>query len=288
VATAGEWFGAARPRTLPAALAPVAVGIGVAETTPDVSAWRAVLCAVVAVSIQIATNYANDYSDGTRGTDEVRVGPTRLVAAKLATPAAVKRAALAGFAVAAIAGAVVAISTSPWLLLIGVACIAAGWFYTGGKHPYGYAGFGELAVFVFFGLVAVCGTVYVTSRHLPALAVVAAVPVGLIAVALLVVNNLRDIPTDRVTGKRTLAVRLGEGRTRALYISCIAGAFVLVPVIAAFRPAALLALAAVVLAAVPIRLVARRARGRELIRVLVMTGSLQLVFGTLLAIGVAA
>ena len=223
MATPREWVGAARPQTLPAALAPVAVGIGVADGTARVSVWRAVLCGVVALSIQIATNYANDYSDGIRGTDEVRVGPTRLTAARLAAPAAVRRAAIASFGLAAAAGAVLAFSRSPWLLLVGAASIAAGWFYTGGSHPYGYVGFGEAAVFVFFGLVAVDGTVYVTSGHLPALAWVAATPIGLIAVALLVVNNLRDIPTDAASGKRTLAVRLGAPRTRALYIGCLVG-----------------------------------------------------------------
>jgi 1,4-dihydroxy-2-naphthoate octaprenyltransferase len=287
VAAPKEWFGAARPRTLPAAIAPVAVGIGVAAGTSDVSTWRAVLCGVVALSIQVATNYANDYSDGVRGTDEVRVGPVRLTAAGLARPEAVKRAAFASFGVAAVAGAVLAFSRSPWLLLVGVACIAAGWFYTGGKHPYGYVGLGELAVFVFFGLVAVAGTAYATSGHLPALGVVAAVPIGLIAVSLLVVNNLRDIPTDLDSGKRTLAVRLGAPGTRALYVGCLVVAFVCVPFIAIARPAALIALGAIVLAIAPIRVVAGKAVGRELVRALVLTGALQLAFGTLLAIGVA-
>jgi 1,4-dihydroxy-2-naphthoate octaprenyltransferase len=287
VAAPSEWLGAARPRTLPAALAPVMVGTGVAYGTGVVSAWRAVLCAVVALSIQIGTNYANDYSDGVRGTDEFRVGPNRLTAAKLATPGAVKRAAIAGFVVAAFAGAALALSRSPWLLLIGVACIAAGWFYTGGSHPYGYVGLGEVAVFIFFGLVAVCGTVYGASGHLPALAYGTAVPIGLIAVSLLVVNNLRDIPTDSETGKKTLAVRLGATRTRHLYVGCLVVAFASVPLLAVVRPAALLALLALPGATGPVKIVLGRAEGRELVRALVLTAKLQLFFGVLLAVGVA-
>jgi 1,4-dihydroxy-2-naphthoate octaprenyltransferase len=287
VATTSEWVGAARPRTLPAAVAPVMVGIGVASGIGHVSVWRALLCGVVALAIQIATNYANDYSDGVRGTDEVRVGPTRLTAAKLAAPSAVKRAAFGCFGIAAVAGGVLALSRSPWLLLIGGACIAAGWFYTGGKHPYGYIGLGEVAVFIFFGLVAVGGTVFVTSGHLPALGVLSAVPIGLIAVSLLVVNNLRDIPTDLESGKRTLAVRLGDRATRRLYVGCLVLAFVTVPIISIVRPWALLAFATALLAAAPIRIVAGGAVGRDLIGVLVKTGSLQLLFGALLAVGVA-
>jgi 1,4-dihydroxy-2-naphthoate octaprenyltransferase len=263
------------------------VGIGISQGTGHVSIWRALLCAVVALSIQVATNYANDYSDGVRGTDEVRVGPVRLTAARLAAPETVKRAAFVAFSIAAVAGAVLALSRSPWLLLVGVASIAAGWFYTGGKHPYGYVGLGEVAVFLFFGLVAVDGTVIVSSGHLPALATLAAVPIGLIAVSLLVVNNLRDIPTDSMTGKRTLAVRLGDRRTRRLYVGCLGTAFGVVPLIAVFHPGALLALGAIPAVIVPARIVAGGAEGRALIRALVRTGSLQLLFGTLLAVGVA-
>jgi 1,4-dihydroxy-2-naphthoate octaprenyltransferase len=263
------------------------VGIGVAAGTATVSVWRAVLCGVVALSIQVATNYANDYSDGIRGTDEVRVGPTRLTAAGLASPKAVKRAALFAFGVAGVAGAVIALSRSPWLLLVGAACIAAGWFYTGGAHPYGYVGLGELAVFVFFGLVAVSGTVYASSGELPALGVFTSVPIGLLAVALLVVNNLRDIPSDAVSGKRTLAVRLGPSRTRALYVGCVLLPFVAVAGIGVSRPAALIALGALALAIRPVQIVIGGAEGRSLVRVLVLTGSLELAFGTLLAVGVA-
>jgi len=287
MATAHDWIAAARPRTLPAAIVPVAVGVAVAGATAAVVWWRAGLALVVALAIQIGTNYANDYSDGVRGTDEARVGPVRLVASHLASPAAVRNAAAAFFLLAAVTGLVVALSTSLWLLVVGAASIAAGWFYTGGRHPYGYAGFGEVFVFVFFGLVAVAGTVYVSSGHLPALAYVAAIPVGLLTVALLVVNNLRDIPTDAVTGKHTLAVRLGAVGTRALYVGLVAGAFVLLGFVALYRPYALLALLAVVPAVSPVRRVLGRAEGRDLIAALGTTGRLQLVFGALLAIGIA-
>ncbi len=282
-----DWIAAARPRTLPAAIAPVAVGIGLAYGCATVSAWRAVLCGVVALALQVATNYANDYADGVRGTDTVRVGPTRLTAAGLAAPAAVKRAAIACFAVAAVAGAVIALSRSPWLFAIGAASILAGWAYTGGRHPYGYVGLGEVAVFVFFGMVAVTGTVYAVAGSLPGLAFVVAVPMGLCAVALLVVNNLRDIPTDALAGKRTLAVRLGAPRTRVLYAVCLVVAFGTVPFVAIARPTALIALVAVLLAVRPIRRVRSGAEGRDLIRALAATGLLQLTFGALLAVGVA-
>ncbi len=285
--SAGVWFAAARPRTLAAAVSPVAVGVGVARSTGEVCAWRGALCLVVALSVQIGANYANDYGDGIRGTDEHRVGPVRLVAAGLASPRAVRRAAFASFGAAALSGAVIAISTSPWLLAVGAACIAAAWFYTAGRHPYGYAGLGEVSVFVFFGLVAVVGTVYATSGQVPALAWLAAAPVGFLTVSLLVVNNLRDIPTDAEVGKRTLAVRLGASRTRAFYASLVVGAFALAGAIAAYRTFALIALAAVVAALRPLRTVLSRAEGRDLVPALATTGALQLVFGGLLALGIA-
>jgi len=287
MASTRDWVAAARPRTLAAAVSPVAVGIGVARSTGSVNLWRAALCLVVALGVQIGANYANDYADGIRGTDRVRVGPVRLVAAGLATPPAVRRAAFGSFAVAAVAGAVIAISTSPWLLLAGGASIAAAWFYTAGRHPYGYVGLGEVFVFVFFGLVAVVGTVYATSGHLPALAYLAAAPVGLLTVSLLVVNNLRDIPTDALAGKRTLAVRLGAPRTRALYAGLVATAFGLVVAIAAYRPVALVSFVALLAAARPVRTVLSRAEGRALVPALSMTGALQLLFGGLLALGIA-
>jgi len=287
MATPTQWLAASRPRTLSAAIAPVAVGIAVARTTGTLSWWRALLCLVVSLAVQIGTNFSNDYSDGRRGTDDRRVGPTRLVASGLASEKRVLAAALGAFAVAGVAGLVLAVVVSPWLLVVGAASMTAGWYYTGGRHPYGYAAMGEVFVFIFFGLVAVAGTVYASSGHLPALGLVAAVPVGLVTVALLVVNNLRDIPTDAVAGKHTLAVHLGEHRTRLLYLVCIAGGFVTVAPVALHRPAAVLALVAIVPAAVPVRRVLGRAEGRELISALGQTGGLQLVFSALLAIGIA-
>src|SRR5579885_3298450 len=279
-----RWVAGARPRTLPAAIVPVAVGTACVS---HIIVWRAAAALVVSLALQVATNYANDYSDGIRGTDDVRVGPVRLVASGLAAPASVKRAAFAAFAVAGIAGLALSIAVGPQLIVVGAAAMAAGWFYTGGPRPYGYAGFGELFVFVFFGLVATAGSAYVETGALSGLALLASVPVGLLAVSLLVVNNLRDIPSDRVAGKRTLAVRLGDRRTRALYCLCAGGAFVGACGVAAMRPPALVALAAVVLAVPPVASVLRGAQGRDLIPVLGQTGRLQLVFGALLAIGLA-
>ena len=282
-----EWVAGARPRTLPAAVVPVAVGTAVAEAQDDVVWWRAAAALVVAVAIQVGTNYANDYADGVRGADQARVGPVRLVAGGLASAAAVRAAAVVAFAVAAAAGAAVAVAVGPELLIVGAACIAAGWLYTGGPRPYGYAGYGELFVFVFFGLVATAGSAYVHLERVTGLAAVASVPVGLLATALLVTNNLRDVPTDATAGKRTLAVRLGEPRTRALYVGCVGGAFCAVPAVALSRPAALVAFLALPLARRPLATVATGARGRELVPALVDTGRLQLGFGALLAAGIA-
>jgi 1,4-dihydroxy-2-naphthoate octaprenyltransferase len=266
---------------------PVVVGSGVAAGYHSFSAWRAVLALVVALALQIGVNYANDYSDGIRGTDEVRVGPVRLVASGLARPRQVLAAALACFAVAGATGLVLAAVTSWWLLLIGAAALAAAWFYTGGSRPYGYRGFGEISVFVFFGLVAVAGTAYVQMRTLDWLALAAAAPVGLLACALLVINNLRDIPTDRETGKRTLAVMLGDQRTRALYAGCIVVPFCVAAALAPVAPLCLLALAAVPLAFAPLRQVHSGVIGRGLISALGQTGRLQLAFGALLTLGLA-
>lgn len=241
---------------------------------------------VVAVALQVATNYANDYSDGVRGTDDARVGPVRLVASGLRPAAAVKRAAFVAFGVAGAAGLALAVAAGWWLLVVGGASIAAGWFYTGGPRPYGYAGFGELFVFVFFGLVATAGTAYVQLEHFTALAWLAAVPVGLLAVALLVVNNLRDIPGDTMAGKRTLAVRVGASRTRLLFVGCMLTPFVFVAGCAAFRLGSLLALAALPIALGPVRRVLGGAVGRDLITVLGETGKTQLAFGVLLAVGI--
>lgn len=283
-----RWILGARPRTLPAAVVPVAVGTACAVGEPDAFWWRAVPALVVSLALQVGVNYANDYSDGVRGTDAERVGPARLVGGGLASAAAVKKAAFAAFGVAAVAGLLLAAITSWWLLVVGVAAIAAAWFYTGGPRPYGYAGFGELFVFVFFGLVATVGTFFVVAERLTALAWIAAVPVGLLACALLIVNNLRDIPTDRLSGKRTLAVRLGDARTRALYAASMVLAGVLVVAVAAgWRWPAVLGLGAAATAVPAIRLVRGGASGRELIAVLGATGRTQLVFGALFAAGIA-
>jgi 1,4-dihydroxy-2-naphthoate octaprenyltransferase len=243
---------------------------------------------VVSLAIQVGTNYANDYSDGIRGTDAVRVGPVRLVASGLASASSVKRAAFASFAVAAVAGLALAAAAGWWLIAVGAAALLAGWFYTGGPRPYGYAGFGELFVFVFFGLVATVGTTYVQLEEITGLSVAAAIPVGLLATALLVTNNLRDIPTDRVAGKHTLAVRIGDRATRLLYVVMVVAVFAIVLAIAVIdRPWSALALAGAVLVVAPVRAVLSGASGRELIAVLGATGRTQLVTGVLLAIGIA-
>src|SRR5215470_10611967 len=218
---ARDWVAGARPRTLPAAIVPVAVGSGVAAGYGDFIAWRACLALVVALALQVGVNYANDYSDGIRGTDQARVGPVRLVGSGLAEPRHVLTAAVGCFAIASAAGLALAALTSWWLVLVGAAAVAAAWFYTGGKRPYGYRALGELSVFVFFGLAAVAGTAYVQMLTLTWLPWAAAAAIGLLACALLVVNNLRDIPTDMQNGKRTLAVVLGDHRTRLLYTACI-------------------------------------------------------------------
>jgi 1,4-dihydroxy-2-naphthoate octaprenyltransferase len=279
----------ARPRTLPAAVVPVLVGTAAATGVTDVVAWRALAAGVVALALQIGTNYANDYSDGVRGTDDPgrRVGPVRLVGWGIQPPKRVKAAALLSFAIAGVAGLALVLAVGPELVVVGAAAIAAGWFYTGGSHPYGYYGFGELFVFVFFGLVATVGSTYVQTESLTALSLVAAVPVGLLATALLVINNLRDIPGDTEAGKRTLAVRLGDRRTRGLYVAMLVLAFVGVPVVAGGfdRAPAAVALVGVVLARRPVLRVLEGAGGPALIPVLGATGRVQLVTGVLLAGG---
>jgi 1,4-dihydroxy-2-naphthoate octaprenyltransferase len=279
------WVAGARPRTLPASAVPVVVGSAAAHAGGHAIWWRAVVALVVSLALQVGTNYANDYSDGVRGTDDARVGPVRLVASGLRSAGAVKRAALLSFAVAGAAGLALAAAAGWWLLAVGAASVAAGWFYTGGPRPYGYAGFGELFVFVFFGLVATAGTAYVQLEHFTAVAWLAAVPVGFLAVALLVVNNLRDIPGDTVSGKRTLAVRVGAPATRRLYVACLAVPFVMTVAIAPLRIGSLVALLAAPLAIGPIRRVLGGAGGRDLIPVLGETGRAQLAFGLLLAVG---
>jgi 1,4-dihydroxy-2-naphthoate polyprenyltransferase len=287
------WVAGARPRTLPAAIVPVLFGTACAASRVPGGLiwWRAGCALVVALSIQVATNFANDYSDGIRGTDadEKRVGPVRLVGQGLAQPSAVKRAAFVSFGVAGAAGLALAIAVGPELLVVGVASFLAGWFYTGGSRPYGYAGLGELFVFVFFGLVATAGSYYVQTEALSTLAVGASVPVGFLSTALLVVNNLRDIPGDTAVGKRTLAVRMGDGPTRLLYVGLLVGAVVAIPIVAGLgsRPAGALALISIVFMQKPVTQVLGEARGRALIPVLAATGRVQLVYGVLFALGLA-
>ncbi|MEV4256917.1 1,4-dihydroxy-2-naphthoate polyprenyltransferase [Spirillospora sp. NPDC049652] len=287
MATLSQWVAGSRPRTLPTSLVPVVVGTGVAIGAGHAVWWRALLAAVVALVLQIGVNYSNDYSDGVRGTDEVRVGPLRLVGSKVAPPKQVLAAALGSFAVAAVAGLVLAAVSSWWLLLVGAFAILAAWFYTGGKNPYGYRALGEISVFVFFGLVAVVGTVYVQTETLPWEAWAAAVPIGLLACALLVVNNLRDLPNDKEAGKRTLAVVLGGPWTRILYAACCAIPFMVVLALAAPHPWVLIALLAAPFSVPPTQKVIQGAKGRDLIPVLGMTARLQIVYGVLLAVGLA-
>ena len=283
--SAAQWFEGARPRTLPAALAPVLVGSGAAAQVDAFRPGRALLALVVALALQVGVNYANDYSDGVRGTDDDRVGPLRLVGSGTASPAAVRGAALVAFGVAGAAGLVLAALTT-WLLLgIGLLAFAAAWGYTGGAKPYGYRGLGEVSVFVFFGLVAVLGTTYVQAERLTWISLGGGIGCGALACAILVTNNLRDIPTDTLSGKRTLAVVLGDRRSRLLYPSLV-GVAILVPVaVAPAAPGALLALGAVPLALGPVQSVQRGMSGRDLVPVLQATGRLQLVYGVLLAVG---
>ncbi len=282
----GVWLRGARPRTLVASICPVLVGTAVAASDGRLVPWRALAALVVSVAIQVGVNYANDYSDGVRGTDTpARVGPVRLVASGLASPSRVKLAAALAFAVAGLAGLALALAVDPRLLLVGVVCVAAAVLYTGGPRPYGYAGFGELAVLVFFGLVATTGTAYVQTERLEGLALAASVPVGLGAVAILLANNIRDLDGDRAAGKRTLVVRLGRPRSRSLYLVTVVTMFVVVALIGIARPTALAALAAVPLAVAPVRLVRHRQDGPGLVAALAGTARLQLAVCALLAIG---
>ena len=288
MATAAQWVEGARPRTLPAAVAPVAAGTGAAAAVGGADPGRALLAGVVALALQVGVNYANDYSDGVRGTDDDRVGPFRLTGSRAAAAGSVKRAAFTAFAVAAVAGLVLIVASQAWLLLIaGVASVIAAWYYTGGRNPYGYRGLGEVFVFVFFGLVAVLGTTYSQAGRLTWPAVAGAVGVGALACALLVANNLRDIPTDAASGKRTLAVRLGDARTRGLYLGLLTVALALVVVIAPAHPAALAALASAALMVPAVRRIRSGATGLALIPVLRDTGRAELAYGVLLGLGLA-
>jgi 1,4-dihydroxy-2-naphthoate polyprenyltransferase len=287
VADPREWLAGTRPRTLPAAVVPVLIGSGVALGYGRFSWWRAVLALVVALALQVGVNFANDYSDGIRGSDERRVGPVRLVAAGLAPPRQVLAAALGCFVLAGVAGLTLAAVTSWWLLAVGAACIAAAWFYTGGPKPYGYSGLGEVFVFLCFGVVAVAGTAYVQMEALSWLGLAAAVPAGLLACALLMVNNLRDIGTDTVAGKRTLAVMLGDARSRWGYVLTLLVPFGIAALLAFFRPFTLLTVLTLPLARLPVRSVRAGASGPALIRALGQTGRLQLAFGIAFTIGLA-
>jgi 1,4-dihydroxy-2-naphthoate octaprenyltransferase len=286
VTSAATWLAGARPRTLQTAVVPVVVGAGAAVDGSPVW-WRALLALVVAVSLQAGVNYANDYSDGVRGTDAHRVGPRRLVGSGAVPARTVLGAAVLCFAAAALGGLVLAAMTTWWLIVVGAAAIAAAWFYTGGRAPYGYRALGELSVFLFFGVVAVIGTSYVLTVHVGWTAVVASVPVGLLACALLVVNNLRDREADEAAGKRTLAVVIGDHHTRELYTALMLAPFPLAAVLALRSPWALLALLATMLATAPVRRVIRGAAGLELVEVLGQTGRAQLGYGLLLALGLA-
>ena len=278
----------ARPRTLPAAVSPVLVGTGAAVGAGAVEPLRAVLALVVSVALQIGVNYANDYSDGIRGTDDERVGPVRLVGSRLAAPTAVRNAAFVCFSVAALAGlTLVSLTRLWWLVAVGALCIAAAWYYTGGKRPYGYAGLGEVAVFVFFGPVAVLGTTLTQSGPPGAPAIVGAVGVGFLTCAILVANNLRDIVGDAVVGKRTLAVALGDRDTRRLYAALVLLPLVLTALAGIRSWPVLLGLLALPLAIAVTRRVLGGADGRRLIRVLGETGLLLLIWSVATAVGLA-
>jgi len=280
MATAAQWIEGARPRTLPAAVAPVLAGTGVAAYSGDEIWWKAGLALAVSLLLQVGVNYANDYSDGIRGTDDVRVGPLRLVGSGLARPESVRTAAFTAFGLAAIAGLALAASTSWWLVAVGAVSILAAWYYTGGKKPYGYLGLGEVMVFVFFGLVAVLGTQYVQAEEITWGGVAAAVGVGALACAILVTNNLRDIPTDTLSGKRTLAVKLGDTRTRVLFVVLLVVALLAVAAVAALTTeAALLGVLGFIQLNQAIVIVAKkRASGPALIGVLQLTGVGELLY----------
>lgn len=288
MATLVQWIEGARPRTLPAAVAPVAVGTAAAHAAGNADLGLGVLALCVSLGLQVGVNYANDYSDGIRGTDEDRVGPVRLVGQRLADPRNVKTAAFACFFFACLMGlALVALADSLWMVLVGAAAVWAAWHYTGGERPYGYQGLGEVMVFVFFGLVAVLGTTWTQAHALTLGAVGGAIGCGALACAILVTNNLRDLEGDRAVGKRTSAVRLGFTRTRRLYAALVATAFVGVLVAALHHPTALVGLVALPLAIRPVRSVLGETYGRALLPALGQTGLLQLAYATALTVGLA-
>jgi 1,4-dihydroxy-2-naphthoate octaprenyltransferase len=278
-----KWILGARPRTLPAAIAPVVVASALAGS--DFNWFRAALALKVGVWLQIGVNYANDYSDGVKGTDENRVGPTRLVASGLASAKAVKNAAFISFAIASVAGLWLSLLTSPLLILIGMLAIAAAWGYTGGKNPYGYSGLGEVSVFTFFGLVATMGTYYVQTESVTALSFIVAIPMGALSCAILAVNNIRDRAQDELVGKRTLAVRLGDRKARHLYVSLLVLAHV--AALATLIPTAILTLLVAPMSFSISKLVLNGVSGKELIPALGRTGKLQLIFAILFAVALA-
>ena len=283
MASFAQWISGARPRTLPNAIAPVIAGTGGAAWLHAAVWWKALLALAVALALIIGVNFANDYSDGIRGTDDDRAGPLRLVGSRLATPRSVRTVAIASLTLGAVAGLVLALTSAPWLIAVGACCIAGAWLYTGGSKPYGYAGYGEVAVFVFFGLVAVLGTQYTQALRVNWVGVVLAVATGALSSAVLVANNLRDIPTDTHSGKITLAVRLGDKGTRILYQSLLAAAAVLTLTLTAATPwcaAGLVATPLAVRAAAPVR---SGRTGVELIPVLRDTGLTMLVWSIAVA-----
>jgi 1,4-dihydroxy-2-naphthoate octaprenyltransferase len=287
VASIAEWVEGARPRTLPNAVAPVIAGTGAAAWLDAAVWWKAVLALVVSLALIVGVNYANDYSDGIRGTDDVRAGPLRLVGSRLASPRAVLTAAVVSLAVGATAGLALAIVSQPWLIAIGAACIAGAWLYTGGSKPYGYSGLGEVAVFVFFGLVAVLGTQYTQAMRIDWVGGALAVATGALSSAVLVANNLRDIPTDKESGKITLAVRLGDARTRRLYQVLVALAFVLTLVLMLATPWCAVGFVAAPLAVRAARPVRGGLGGKDLIPVLRDTGLTMLVWSVAVALALA-
>nr|WP_167151617.1 1,4-dihydroxy-2-naphthoate polyprenyltransferase [Lysinibacter cavernae] len=287
-ATFGDWVSGLRARTLPLAIAPVALGAGIAYMLKSFDLTLSLLALVVALALQIGVNFANDYSDGIRGTDAHRVGPQRLTASGKAKPKTVLTVALCWFAIAAIAGLVIVIITGHWwMLAVGAVALLAAWFYTGGKRPYGYAGLGELMVFIFFGLVATIGTVYIQSTVIPQEAWLGAVSIGLLAVATLLANNIRDIQTDTVAGKRTLSVRIGDRASRILYVVCMLLPFVGTVILAFAYPLAYIVFF-VLLLVLPACLIMLTAKTpKELILVLKLTTLSSLAFGVAMGAAIA-
>ncbi len=283
-----KWVIGARPRTLPAAVVPVLVGVACASGAPSPVWWRGAIAGIVSLALQVGVNYANDYSDGVKGTDAVRVGPLRLVGSGAATANHVKQAAFAMFGIAACAGLALAVMTTMWLVLVGAAAILAAWTYTGGPRPYGYAGWGEVFVFIFFGVVATTGTQFVVAEEFTTAGLVASVAVGCFACSLLVVNNLRDIPGDTVAGKNTLAVKLGDPNTRKFFAGLVILAVVSIGTTSVLVGAyALFGLVGIVVLRPALEALSRGAKGRDLIIVLGNVGRAQLVMGITFAAGIA-